>query len=170
MSTLSGFHKKRSSFLFSNVARCGRLGRFQLSHSSVCDHTSLVPRGCRAHGLCGPMCLCVACTSVRARVCAYYSGIIRWFVSSRLDVASPLAHLTTFPPASMALSSVPPFPQTSLSVFSLPPLVPPAPLPPAPALSRALSRLCRIAQSALSKCFTSLAINRGFGRTSPYLA
>lgn len=169
MSTLSGFHKKRSSFLFSNVARCGRLGRFQLSHSSVCDHTSLVPRAVVRTGY---VVLCVSVSRVRVctRVCAYYSGIIRWFVSSRLDVASPLAHLTTFPPASMALSSVPPFPQTSLSVFSLPPLVPPAPLPPAPALSRALSRLCRIAQSALSKCFTSLAINRGFGRTSPYLA
>lgn len=93
MSTLSGFHKKRSSFLFSNVARCGRLGRFQLSHSSVCDHTSLVPRGCRAHGLCGPMCLCVACTSVRARVCVlfgYYS-VVR-LVSPRRRLASRSPH------------------------------------------------------------------------------
>ena len=93
MSTLSGFHKKRSSFLFSNVARCGRLGRFQLSHSSVCDHTSLVPRGCRAHGLCGPMCLCVACTSVHARVCVlfgYYS-VVR-LVSPRRRLASRSPH------------------------------------------------------------------------------
>ena len=93
MSTLSGFHKKRSSFLFSNVARCGRLGRFQLSHSSVCDHTSLVPRGCRAHGLCGPMCLCVACTSVRACVCVlfgYYS-VVR-LVSPRRRLASRSPH------------------------------------------------------------------------------
>jgi hypothetical protein len=75
------------------VARCGRLGRFQLSHSSVCDHTSLVPRGCRAHGLCGPMCLCVACTSVRARVCVlfgYYS-VVR-LVSPRRRLASRSPH------------------------------------------------------------------------------
>ena len=102
MSTLSGFHKKRSSFLFSNVARCGRLGRFQLSHSSVCDHTSLVPRGCRAHGLCGPMCLCVACTSVRARVCVlfgYYSV-----------VASPSSSPSPSPPSASSASTSSPRP------------------------------------------------------------
>ena len=72
-------------------------------------------------------------------MCAYYSGIIRWLVSSRLDVASPLAHLTTFPPASMALSSVPPFPQTSLSVFS--PSARPSRASPRSALSRPVQTL-----------------------------
>jgi len=174
MSTLSGFHKKRSSFLQTAPQSIRRASVGFVAFVSF-YYTSLAPRGALrrkwcAHGLCVPMYLFVA----RTRVCVRVRVVLD---SSRLDVSAsplaplaPLAHLATFPPASMALSSVPPIPPIPLSVVTLPPLAPPSPLAPVPALSRAASKLFRIAQSALSKCFTSLAINRGFGRTSPYLA
>ena len=95
MSTLSGFHKKRSSFLFSNVARCGRLGRFQLSHTSVCDHTSLVPRAVVRTGY---VVLCVSVSRVRvcARVCVRIIRVL-FGGSSRLASTSPRLSLTSPP-------------------------------------------------------------------------